>query len=273
MARVTVRDLVFTADDVHPPAGPPQGTVLFVHGHPFDRTMWRPQLAAVADAGWRVVAPDLRGYGTSDVTPGVVTLDAFADDLAGLLDALGVDAAVVVGLSMGGQIAMEFARRHPARLRGLVLAATFARLDSDEVRAQRIATADRVERDGLAGLADEVLARMLAPSSCATQPTLAATVHGMMRAAPPAGAAAALRGRARRSAYDAVLAAACVPALVVAGDEDVFTTRADVDRMATSLADAEVVWMPGVGHLPNLEAPQRFNDALLRLLDRVRSVA
>lgn len=270
MPRVTVSDLTLTCDDLAPPSGVAAGTLLLVHGHPFDRTMWRPQLPAVADAGWRVVAPDLRGYGTSDVTPGVVTLETFADDLAGLLDALGVTSAVVAGLSMGGQVAMAFAARHPGRLRGLVLAATFPRLDSEAVRRQRIETAGRIETGGLAAVADDVLPRMLAPGAVVARPALAAVVHGMMRVAPPAGAAAALRGRARRPPFEPVLAALAVPALVVVGEADAFTTAADVESMRALLPVAEVVTLPGVGHVPNLEAPRAFNAALVRFLDALR---
>lgn len=264
--RLRIRDCDIVYDDVPPAATTAAGTLLLVHGHPFDRTMWRPQLPAAADAGWRVVAPDLRGYGGSDVTPGVVTLEAFADDLAALLDALDIEHAVVGGLSMGGQIVMAMCQRHPARIRGVLLAATFARVDTAEVRASRFATADRITEHGITPVADDVLPRMLAPASCVAQPTLRATVHGMMRAAPPLGAAAALRGRADRQAYESVLSTVHEPASIVVGDQDAFTTRADVEAMQSRLPDVEVVWMPGVGHMPNLEQSDRFNQAMLRLL-------
>src|SRR5687768_3063336 len=82
-------------------------TVLFLHGHPFDRSMWLPQHDAVRSSGWRALVPDLRGYGETTVVPGKTTFDVFADDLTALLDHLGIDSVAVVGLSMGGQIAME----------------------------------------------------------------------------------------------------------------------------------------------------------------------
>ena len=146
MAKSRVRDLLMAFDDQRPDRRASAGTVLLVHGHPFDRSMWQPQTAPLARAGWRVIAPDLRGYGETSVTSGTVTLEVFADDLAALLDMLEVETAVVCGLSMGGQIAMEFAHRHAGRLRALVLAATFPRVDTEAVRQQRLATADRLEQ-------------------------------------------------------------------------------------------------------------------------------
>lgn len=243
--------------------------VLFVHGHPFNRSMWAPQLPAVTAAGWRAVAPDLRGYGDTEVVPGMTPLGTFADDLAALLDHLGLDRVVVVGLSMGGQIAMEFAQRFPARLRGLVLAATFPQAETTEGKARRAAMAERLLAEGMHGYADEVLPKMLAARSIEALPEVAARVLEMMRNTTPAGAAAALRGRAERPPYDDTLAALRVPALVVVGDDDAFTTRADADRMHAALAGSELLWLPGIGHMPNLEAPDAFNAGLCRVLTRV----
>lgn len=250
-------------------AGAGPRTVLLVHGHPFDRSMWRPQLEAVASAGWRVLAPDLRGYGESTVVPGETRLEVFATDLMALLDGRGIDRAVVAGLSMGGQIAMECARLHPERVSGLVLAATFPRAETAEGRQARRAMADRLEREGMSGYADEVLTRMMAPASVAALPEVAAHVLSMMRNAPPAGAAAALRGRAIRPPYQETLRRFRGPALVVAGTEDVFTTREDVDEMHELLSQSELVWMEGAGHMPNLERTASFNAAFLRFLQRV----
>ena len=248
-------------------------TLLLVHGHPFNRSMWRPQLEAAADAGWRVLAPDLRGYGESTVVPGKTPLDVFADDLAALLDHLDIRDVVIGGLSMGGQIVMEFARRYPRRVRGLVLAATFARAEDEQGKRDRNRMADRLMREGMRGYAREVLPKMLAERSIAALPDVASHVITMMCATDPEGAAAALRGRAERPSYVETLASLAVPALVVFGTEDAFTTRQDAERMHTLLENSELVCLDGVGHMPNLESPEAFNAALLRLLDRVTRCA
>jgi pimeloyl-ACP methyl ester carboxylesterase len=268
MPRLTLDQCTFAFDDSGP--GESDDVLLLVHGHPFDRSMWRGQAVAAAEEGWRVIVPDLRGYGETHGADGKTTLQRFGDDLAALLDALGVDRCVAGGLSMGGQIVMELARTRRERLRGIVLAATFPRVDTDEVRAQRVATAERIEREGLAAYADELLPRMLAARSIAADPELATFVRSMMARAPAAGAAAALRGRAERPDYAPALAAFAGPALIVVGDADSFTSRSDADLMADLLRRSRLLWLPGIGHMPNLETAAAFDQALLAFLDEVR---
>jgi pimeloyl-ACP methyl ester carboxylesterase len=269
MSVATVNGITVAFDDF----GDSHNVVLLVHGHPFNRSMWRPQLAAIQQAGWRVVAPDLRGYGETSVVSGKTPLDTFAADLAALLDHLGIDDVVIVGLSMGGQIVMEFARQYPERVRGLVLAATFPQPETEEGRRNRNAMADRLLHEGMQTYADEVLPRMLAPRSINALPAVAEHVAAMMRATNPAGAAAALRGRAERPSHEATLASLVVPALIVVGSEDTFTTRDDAERMRDLLTESELLWLEGVGHMPNLESSDAFNTALARFLKRTEAGA
>ncbi|MFI0896145.1 alpha/beta fold hydrolase [Streptomyces sp. NPDC020983] len=241
--------------------------LLLIHGHPFDRTMWAPQQDAAP--AHRVITPDLRGYGGSQVVPGSTPLGTFARDLAALLDHLGVAEAVVCGLSMGGQIALEFHRLFPHRVTGLVLADTFAQADTEQAKQERYARADRLEREGTAGYAREVLGSMVCPETLARRPDVADHVLGMMLAAPPQGAAAALRGRAERPDYTAGLAGVAVPTLVVVGREDVFTPVSDAEFLHRHIPGATLTVVDDAGHMPNLECPAAFNDALARLLARV----
>lgn len=240
--------------------------ILFVHGHPFDRSMWTDAAEAALRQGWRAIIPDLRGYGDSAVTLGSVTLEDFAADLIALLDSLGIAEVVVCGLSMGGQISMALCDLHPDRVRGVILAATFPRAETEDGRAARYVVADRLEAEGMAAYADETLPRMLAPDSIERLPKVAEEVLAMMGRTPPIGAAAALRGRAERKDYTETLRAFSRPALIVVGDQDAFTTRGDADVMAGALADSALLWLPGIGHMPNLEAADRFNEALSEFL-------
>ncbi len=246
--------------------------LLLVHGHPFDRSMWAPQIAAFAGPSRRVIAPDLRGYGESSVVPGVTPLSVFAADLAALLDHLGIDGAVVGGLSMGGQIALEFLRLFPDRVRGLLLADTFPAAETEAGKAARNAMADRLLREGMAGYADEVLTKMVAPANVAALPEVAGHVRRMMAGAPPEGAAAALRGRAERPDYGELLTRVAVPALVVVGRDDEYTPVSDAEGMHARLPDSELVVIEGAAHMPNLERPREFDKALGAFLDRVQPV-
>jgi pimeloyl-ACP methyl ester carboxylesterase len=120
----------------------------------------------------------------------------------------------------------------------------------------------------MAPYAEEVLPKMVTPANLIALPRVADHVRGMMRPTNPVGAAAALRGRADRPDYGEMLARIHVPALVVVGDEDAFTTRADAEQMSTVLKESELIWMEGVGHMPNLEPEAEFNEALGGLLAR-----
>lgn len=257
---------ITTAYDV---VGSGPNTLLLVHGHPFNRSMWRPQLPLAQWPSWRLLTPDLRGYGETTVVAGKTTFTAFAADLVALLDHLEIQEVVIGGLSMGGQIVMEFCRQYPARVRGLLLAATFPQAENEAGKLARHAMADRLLREGMRPYAAEVLDKMLAASSIRTLPAVAAQVTAMMESTDPAGAAAALRGRAERPPYEATLASLTVPALIVVGDHDAYTTRQDAEHMHNLLRDSELLWLEGVGHMPNLEATEVFNRGLLHLLQRV----
>ncbi|MFD8423134.1 alpha/beta fold hydrolase [Streptomyces sp. NPDC059466] len=239
--------------------------LVLLHGHPFDRTMWAPQIAAFS-AERRVIAPDLRGYGASPVTPGVTLLSAFAEDVAALLDELGVARCALAGLSMGGQIAMECYRLFPERIGALVLADTFPAAETPRGRQARAATADRLLREGMTGYADEVLYKMVAPYADAH---VAAHVRRMMTGTPVQGAAAALRGRALRPDYRDLLTRVGVPALVLVGADDEFTPVHDAEAMHAALPDSTLCVIASAAHLPNLERPEEFNAALAAFLHRL----
>ena len=265
MGAASINGITISYDDV----GAGENVLVLVHGHPFDRSMWRPQVEEISNKCWRVIAPDLRGYGESSVIPGKTTLDIFATDIATLLDQLHIQEIVIGGLSMGGQIVMEFCRLYSERVRGILLAATSPGAETEEGKRNRAKMADRLLREGMETYAEEVLPKMVAPRNIAALPAVAEHVRSMMRAAHPAGAAAALRGRAERPDYETTLAGLNVPALIVVGDEDAFTTWTDAEQMHARLKRSELVWMEGVGHMPNLEREVEFNAALGRFLDRI----
>ncbi|EFL33520.1 3-oxoadipate enol-lactonase [Streptomyces viridochromogenes DSM 40736] len=239
--------------------------MVLVHGHPFDRTMWAPQLDTFATAR-RVIAPDLRGYGASPTTPALTDFSGFARDIEALLDELEVASCVLAGLSMGGQIVMDCYRLFPDRVRGLVLADTFPAAETPEGVRTRDAMADRLLREGMRGYADEVLERMVAPYAPVE---VKAHVHRMMTATAPEGAAAALRARARRPDYRDLLTRVCVPALVVVGADDDFTPVSDARAMHAALPDSALLVVEGAAHMPNLERPEVFDEALGEFLTRV----
>ncbi len=261
-----VDGLTIGYDDAGPDGPLP---LVLVHGHPFNRSMWAPQREHFSRAGRRVIVPDLRGYGESTVVAGTTPLDVFATDIAALLDHLGVGEVVLGGLSMGGQIVMEMHRLFPERIRGLLLADTTAQAETPQGRRARNAMADRLLREGMSPYAHEVLSTMVAPANVRRLPAVAEHVLGMMRGTSPQGAAAALRGRAERPDYVETLSQVAVPTTVVVGSDDEFTPIDDARLMHKVIPGATLAVVEGAGHMPNLERPAEFNQALADLFDSI----
>jgi 3-oxoadipate enol-lactonase len=259
MGVVTTADLAF--DDAG--TGP---AVVLIHGHPFNRGMWAPQVAALRDR-YRVIVPDLRGYGESPVTPGTVTMAELAADIGALLDHLGIGAAAVAGLSMGGLVMMELAAAEPDRWWALCFVATTAQPPSPQDAAARLDMARTAEEQGMVPIAEIMRPRLFGPHP---DQAVVAEITGMMLATSPQGAAAALRGRAQRPDYRPILRSLRNPSFVCTGDQDAYSTAEITSELTGCLHDPDVVLMKDAGHLPNLEQPGTFNEHLLAFLDRHR---
>lgn len=263
MAKVSLNGITVGYDDEG--IGDP---LVLVHGHPFDRSMWRPQVERFSRSH-RVIAADLRGYGETSVLPGKTPLSTFARDLAALLDNLTIGRVVLGGLSMGGLIVMEFHRLFPDRIRGLVLADTSPQAETGAGRRARNDMADRLLHEGMGPYADDVLPKMVAPYNITAIPEVADHVLGMMRRTSPEGAAAALRGRAERPDYVDMLARITVPTLVVVGRDDEFTPVIDAQLMHDRIPGSRLAVIEGAAHMPNLERQAEFDAAVQDLLDAV----
>lgn len=237
--------------------------ILLIHGHPFNHTMWEPQ-AEFLKSKYRVVVPDLLGYGKSPLPQGKreTRLETFAAANLALADALNIRKFVLGGFSMGGQVVLEMFRQAPERIEALLLADTFSELDSPERRQWRFDMADRLEREGMAGYAKEEFRKMITPANAEQFPEVATHVMEMMTTTPPSGAAAALRGRAQRADYTPLLRDIQVPTLVVVGSEDVYTPVAMAEQLRDGIRGAEIAVIEGAGHMPNMERPEAFNAAL-----------
>lgn len=241
-------------------------TLLLVHGFPLDHTMWRKQLAVLSDS-CRVLAPDLRGFGQSDVTPGVVTMQQHADDLLALLDVLVIREPVIFcGLSMGGYVAWQFALRHRARLAKLVLCDTRAVADTPDAAKGRLATAQKVLSEGPQVLVDAMLPKFFGPDTAKYQPEIVKATRKVILDTSREGSAAALRGMAERPDVTDQLPNIDVPALVICGQHDAISPVAEMRGIAAKLAAAEFVEIPGAGHMAPLENADAVNDALSKFI-------
>lgn len=243
--------------------------LVFLHGFPLNSAMWGPQLASMP-AGWRGIAPDLRGFGASpEGSDNATRMEDFARDVIALLDRLDIGSAVICGLSMGGYVAFEIWRLFPERVRALILCDTRAGPDSSDAAKARERLARRVEKDGVEIVVETMLPRLVSPTTRYTQPGVVQAVSAMMRETSPATVARALRGMAIRPNSEPILRTITVPVLVVVGAEDAITSRGQVEFLARSIPGASLETVDEAGHLPPLERPDSFNRVLRDFLTRL----
>jgi pimeloyl-ACP methyl ester carboxylesterase len=245
--------------------GPP---VVLLHAFPLAAAMWRPQVAALQDA-YRVITPDLPGFGGSAGLGAAPSVEAMADAVARLLDELRLPPVALGGLSMGGYVALAFARRHTGRLRALILADTRAEPDDEAGKANR----DRLiafAADNPAGaVLEQMLPKMLSAVTLAQRPEVVAEVRAIASAQAPAGIIAALQALRDRPDASPALGAIAVPTLVLVGSDDALTPPSLAEKLVTRIPRARLVTLAGAGHLSNLEQPNAFNTALRQFLQEV----
>ncbi|MBI1752671.1 MAG: alpha/beta fold hydrolase [Acidobacteria bacterium] len=238
--------------------------ILFVHGFPLNRGCWSSQVDGFKHRN-RVIAPDLRGFGASEPRLGPASMDLFASDLFALCQHLKTGPVILVGHSMGGYVALAFAKAFPLFLRGLVLVGTRAGADPPEVAEGRIAAAKKVQAEGIASVVEAMAPKMLASST--TNPGLEGTIRELMGSSSAEGVASALLGMAERADRRADLADIRVPTLVLAGAEDSTVPPSESTALAEGIPGAELVILPKAGHLVAMEQSIAFNAALGSWLD------
>jgi len=236
--------------------------VVLIHAFPLNADMWRPQLERVPE-GWRFIAPDMRGFGPDAVAqPDRPTLDGMAADVALLLDRLGIDSAVIGGLSMGGYVTLALFRRAPERFSGMVLADTKAQQDTPEGLQGRRQMIDLVRAQGARAVADSMLPKLLGASAVRRRPDLAGAVRTMIEGASVPGIVGAIEAMMGRPDSRPDLSRISCPTLVIVGEEDIPTPVSDAADMQNQIGRSRLVILPEAGHLSNLEAPDGFALAL-----------
>jgi len=243
-------------------AGP---AVLLLHAFPLDASQWDHQVAALSGE-FRCLRPDMWGCGDSPELPDPLqaTLDAYAAAVLRSLDAAGVGEFVAVGLSTGGYAALALLRLAPRRVTALVLASSRASADTPEQAENRRKMALLALRDGVE-TAVPMVKRLLGPSARG-EPHIADSVVGRIRRCRPAGIAACQAAMASRPDSTQLLGAVSVPALVIHGEQDAIVSLDEARSTAAALPHGELVVMPGVGHLTNLEDPAAFTATLREFL-------
>lgn len=240
--------------------------VLCIHGFPMDSSMWRNQRPLTSIA--RLITPDLRGQGRSVLAEGPYLMESLADDMADLITHLNLDRTVVMGLSLGGYVALAMYVRHPERFHGLILSNTRAEVDTPEAREGRLRLAMRVHREGTQ-VALNYLDELFSPATHADHPELVDDLKSRVAQAHPDGLAWMQLGMAQRQDASRILPAIHVPTLVLCGEDDVITPPEKMRAMADRIPGAQFAVIPRAGHLSPLENPDDFNREVLTFLQQL----
>ncbi len=236
---------------------------VLLHAFPIGANLWEPQIHSIPE-GWRLVTPDLRGFGGSTEVESATapSIGDYADDVVDLLQEIGVRRAVIGGCSMGGYAALALYQSRPDLFDGLVLANSRAGADSPDARANRRNMLALVDREGPSGVAREMMPKLLGKTTRDTNPSVEANVRRLIKQQTPLAVRSAIQRMMHRADSTPLLAQVSVPSLVVTGEEDEMIPVDESRRMAAAIPGATLVIVPGAGHLANLEQPGAFNHAL-----------
>lgn len=237
---------------------------LWLHAFPLWGASFTPQMEALADV-CRLIVPDHRGFGGSEMGPGPSTMELLADDALTLLDKLGIERAVVAGVSMGGYTAMALTRIDPSRVAGLLLIDTQMSADDEAGKQKREETARAIEAKGPVHLVETLLPKLLSSSAPAALKT---RVAEWIQSASVEALTGAVRGMALRSDSRDILARFHGPTCVVVGANDTITPPEKAQAMADLLVGSQLEIVPNAAHLTQLEAPEAFNAIAQNFIKR-----
>jgi pimeloyl-ACP methyl ester carboxylesterase len=247
----------------------PAGTLVFIHGFPLSPTMWELQFS-LAEHGWRLIVPELRGFGMGKEAAGdppTTSIDDYAGDTIDLLDKLHVDSAVICGLSMGGYIAFSMFRHAPNYFRAMVLADTRSQGDTPEAVTGRRNTQQLAREKGTEAVADALLPKLVGDTTRRERPDVVEAVRRQITGNSVASIVGALTALMTRPDSTPMLSTIRCPVQIIVGDEDAITPPPLSEQMHRDIPGSELTVIRGAGHMSNMEQPALFTDTLVRFLE------
>ncbi|HSK70786.1 MAG TPA: alpha/beta fold hydrolase [Pyrinomonadaceae bacterium] len=237
--------------------------VILLHAFPLSRKMWQPQIEALTAANFRVITPDLRGFGDNDSFADINTMEDMARDIAELTDTLKIEKAIFGGLSMGGYILFNFFRLFPEKIAALVFADTNSAADTEQKREGRFDLIENIEQNGAQALIDEMLPNLVSNYTKNNNQELLSEIEKMFREVNPKAAIAALRGMAERQDHSDCLSEISLPTLLIFGEDDKVTNLEIAREMDQKIPNSKLEIIKNAGHYSNLEQPESFNSVLV----------
>lgn len=264
---VTVNNFNLSYDDV----GEGNIPIIFLHGFPFDKTMWQGQLD-ILPSNFRSIACDIRGFGKSTDEESLLSIDLFGDDLIMFMDALQIDKAIVCGLSMGGYIALNAMKRFPGCFEALILCDTQCIADTFEVKEKRYKIIDEIKVDGVTDFNEGFIKTVFHKDSLTGKMELVEQLRSVVFANSPHIISQGLAALSGRSETCSTLGEIAIPTLIICGREDVITPLTQSEFMNKNIKESIIRVIDNAGHVSNLEQPHEFNKNLLDFLTSLSSI-
>jgi len=240
-------------------------TVVFIHGFPFNKSMWEQQLVLLRDH-YRVIAYDVRGHGNTSAHANEFSILQFTGDLLAFLDQLEIEKVIICGLSMGGYIALHAMESFPNKITGLILSDTQCSADTEEARGKRMKAIELIKNDGLEHYASDSVKNLFAPFSLENQKDKVDFIKNTILKTPPDNICKTLMALANRKEKCSTLEKIKVPVLIMVGEEDKVTPLAAATKMHELIEESALHSIKNAGHLSNLENPEEFNTHLKNFL-------
>ena len=246
--------------------GSGENPVIFIHGFPFDKSSWKPQLDFLKPSH-RVIAYDVRGFCQSSADDMKASIDQYAADLVALMDALHIDKAVICGLSMGGYIALNAIQHYPERFSAIVLCDTQSIADTSEGKEKRYKTIEQVENGGMQEFADNYVKKIFTEQTLENRQDIVEQIKNTILSTPVISIARTMSAIAQRIETASILEDIKVPALILCGSEDQLTPPKQSEFMHEHIKGSVYYVIEGAAHLSNLEQPEAFNQHLENFLN------
>ncbi len=244
--------------------------LLFIHGYPLSRKIWRPQISNLTDIA-SVISLDLRGHGESYPFDGPYSMELLAEDCKRLLDELNVTAPTLIcGLSMGGYVTLALYRKYPQLFAGMILTSTRAGADSPEGKANRDKSIQNVHEHGVSSIAEGMLPKLVSPPAIVSDPALMTTIHDIMLETSVNGVVGALQGMRDRPDSTSLLSKITCPVLIIHGADDQLIPAPEAELMSQQIPNSRLSVLPKAGHLLNMEQPDQYNQVVR---DFIKSLA
>jgi 3-oxoadipate enol-lactonase len=265
---VIIEDITISFDDF----GKGEIPIIFIHGFPFDKSSWQPQIAFLKKTH-RVIAYDIRGFGASISNGEPESIGLFSNDLIKFMDALAIKKAIVCGLSMGGYILLNAVHRFSDRFEAIILSDTQCIADTEAAKEKRSQAITQIEAEGLQGFTEGFIKNVFCQNSLENKQDLVETIKNVILKTSQRTVVGTLAALAQRSEMCASLNGITVPTLIICGKEDIVTPPIQAEFMFGKILNSRLQIIENAGHLSNLEQPDEFNKHLVDFISSIEKQA